>query len=240
MEIIKCNHYNDMSKKAAQIIINDMKAKKDIVLGLATGSTPIGLYKELVKANKSHEISFENVMTFNLDEYVGLSQKHPESYYQFMMRHLFNHIDIHPNHINLPNNELSSIEKHIKDYNDKMKKHPIDLQVLGIGANGHIGFNEPGTPIDNETFIVDLDEDTRIANQRFFNSLDEVPTKAITMGIKNIMRSKKIILLASGIHKAEAIKKMIYGPITLDHPASILQLHPNVIVCVDEEAGSMI
>lgn len=240
MKIIKCNHYDDMSKKSAKMIIEAIKVKKDIVLGLATGSTPVGLYKELIKANKSQEISFRDVMTFNLDEYVGLSQKHPESYYQFMMRHLFNHIDINPNHINLPNNEASSIEKHIKDYNDKMKKHPIDLQVLGIGTNGHIGFNEPGTPFDNETFIVDLDEDTRIANQRFFNSLDEVPTKAITMGIKNIMRSKKIILLASGIHKAEAIKKMIEGPVKTGHPASILQLHPNVEVFVDEEAGSMI
>lgn len=240
MKIIKCDHYDDMSKKAAQVIISDMKEKKDIVLGLATGSTPIGLYKELIKANQEKQISFKDVMTFNLDEYIGISQKHPESYYQFMMRHLFNHVDIDQKNINLPNNDASSIDKHIKAYNDKMKKHPIDVQVLGIGANGHIGFNEPGTPFDNETFIVDLDEDTRIANQRFFDSLDEVPKKAITMGIKNIMRSKKIILLASGIHKAEAIKKMIEGPITTEHPASILQLHPNVEVFVDEEAGSMI
>lgn len=240
MKIIKCDHYDDMSEKAAQIIISDMKEKKNIVLGLATGSTPLGLYKTLIKAYQKQEISFRDVMTFNLDEYIGISQNHQESYYQYMMNHLFKHVDIKKENINLPNNDKDQINAHIDAYNKKMKQHPIDVQVLGIGENGHIGFNEPGTPFENETFIVDLDEDTRIANQRFFNSLDEVPKKAMTMGIKNIMRSKKIILLASGIKKAEAIQGMIEGPVTTMHPASILQLHPNVIVCVDQEAGSLI
>jgi len=240
MKIIKCDNYDDMSLKASELIIKDMQNKKNICLGLATGSTPIGLYKHLIQANKQNKITFKDVISFNLDEYVGISQQHPQSYYQYMMTHLFNHVDMNKSHIHLPNNDQNHLQNNVNTYNKLLNNTQIDLQVLGIGNNGHIGFNEPNTPFENETFIVDLDEDTRKANQRFFDSLEEVPTKAITMGIKNIMQAKKIVLLASGKQKAQAVKQMIDGEVTPKMPASVLQLHPNVYIFVDKEAGALI
>jgi glucosamine-6-phosphate deaminase len=157
-----------------------------------------------------------------------------------MIKNLFNHVDMNKKNIHLPKNDLNELEKNVALYNKALNNHKIDLQILGIGQNGHIGFNEPGTSFDQETFVVSLDDDTRVANQRFFDSLEDVPKQAITMGIKNIMQSKEIVLMASGENKAEAIKAMISGPVTENCPASILQLHPNVTVLVDEEAGSLI
>ena len=238
MKIYKYKNYEEVSKAAAAFIIREIIKKPDLILGLATGSSPIGTYKHLINAYKNLIISFKEVKTFNLDEYVGLDLNHPESYHSFMNHHLFEHIDILPENINIPSNDINNKEKLAEEYNAKMFGNQRDVQLLGIGSNGHIGFNEPGSSLSNQTFIVKLDEQTRLDNARFFNSLDEVPTHAITMGIKNIMYSKKIILIASGTGKADAIHQMAYGKVNSDFPASILQLHPDVTVIIDEDAAS--
>ncbi|MCD4827573.1 MAG: glucosamine-6-phosphate deaminase [Acholeplasmataceae bacterium] len=238
MKIIKCTDYEDVSQKASELVIQQIKINPKSVLGLATGSTPIKLYDNLVKAYQRKEISFKNVLSYNLDEYIGINREHSQSYYQYMYKHLFSLVDMNKKNIHIPNNDEKQIDKITQLYNEDLNKHQIDLQILGIGSNGHIGFNEPGTPFENETFIVELDEQTRKDNKRFFKSLDEVPKYAITMGIKNIMRSKKIILMASGIEKANAIHKMINGTVTEDLPASILQRHPDVTIIIDQLAGS--
>ncbi len=238
MKIIKCTDYEDVSQKASELVIQQIKINPKSVLGLATGSTPIKLYDKLVKAYQRKEISFKNVLSYNLDEYIGINREHSQSYYQYMYKHLFSLVNMNKKNIHIPNNDEKQIDKITQQYNEDLNKHQIDLQILGIGSNGHIGFNEPGTPFENETFIVELDEQTRKDNKRFFKSLDEVPKYAITMGIKNIMRSKKIILMASGIEKANAIHKMINGTVTEDLPASILQRHPDVTIIIDQLAGS--
>jgi len=240
MKVIICKNKEEVALKAGEIFVESMQENPCLTLGLATGSTPIGLYNYLINAYKQGIISFKDVITFNLDEYIGIDQKHPQSYYQFMMRQLFNHVDMNKNHIHLPKNDLKTIEENIKSYNQDLLNHHIDLQVLGIGQNGHIGFNEPNTPFDQETFMVQLDENTRQANLRFFNNIQEVPKYAITMGIKNIMQSKKIVMLAYGKHKAKAINEMINGKVSTNCPASILQLHPNTIVIIDEDAASLL
>jgi glucosamine-6-phosphate deaminase len=238
MNIIICRDYSEISDQAAQKVITLLKSNPYAKLGLATGSSPIGLYERLVKAYRLKEISFKDVMTFNLDEYVGIPRSHSQSYYSFMNEHLFKHIDIQLANIHIPDNDIERIDEIAKEYNRLLKKNPLDLQVLGIGSNGHIGFNEPGTPLGNETFVVTLDERTRKDNSRFFGSLDDVPKYAITMGIKNIMRAKELLLIASGIEKAEAVHQMIYGDVTSQLPASILQLHPNCTIILDEPAAS--
>lgn len=238
MEIYKYKDYDEVSKASAALVIREIVKKPDCILGLATGSSPIGLYKNLIEAYKNYIISFKKVKTFNLDEYIGIPKNHPQSYYSFMHEYLFDHIDIKEKNINIPSNDMSQINKLAEEYNKLMFGNQRDLQILGIGKNGHIGFNEPGSELGNQTFIVKLDEQTRNDNSKFFNSIDEVPTHAITMGIKNIMFSKKILLIASGLSKADAIYKMVYGEISDDIPASILQLHPDCTVIVDEEAAS--
>ena len=238
MNIIICRDYSEISDQAAQKVITLLKSNPHAKLGLATGSSPIGLYERLVKAYRANEISFKDVMTFNLYEYVGIPRSHPQSYYSFMNEHLFKSIDIIPSNIHIPDNDIERIDEIAKEYNRLLKKNPLDLQVLGIGSNGHIGFNEPGTPLGNETFVVTLDERTRKDNSRFFGSLDVVPKYAITMGIKNIMRAKELLLIASGIEKAEAVYQMINGEVTSNLPASILQLHPNCTIILDEPAAS--
>lgn len=238
MNVIICKNYEEMSQKAADIVVQQVTQKINSVLGLATGSTPLGLYQKLVKAYHDKDISFKDVTTYNLDEYMGLDVSHPQSYHQFMYKHLFSQIDIDLSNTHLPKNDHHHMQECAKAYHKLLSKTAIDLQILGIGSNGHIGFNEPGTPFGNEVFIVELDEQTRNDNKRFFNHIDEVPTHAITMGIKNIMRSKHILLLASGIEKSESIYHMIKGPVTENLPASILQLHPNVTVIIDEKAAS--
>ena len=240
MKLIVVKDYDEMSLKASEIIINLLKEKKDATLGLATGSSPIGIYKNLIKAVNQKEISFKDVKTYNLDEYCNLPKSHPESYYSFMHRNLFSHVDINLDNVHIPNSEGDDLEKLCNDYNELLHKATIDLQLLGIGANGHVGFNEPNTPFDQETWIVKLTDKTREDNKRFFNSIDEVPTHAMTMGIKNIMQAKKLLLVASGKNKAEAIKKLASGEVTEAFPASCLHLHKDAIVICDEEAASLL
>jgi glucosamine-6-phosphate deaminase len=239
MKIIKVKDYESMSKKAAFILASQVNIKDDSVLGLATGSTPLGMYKEVIKIYKERLIDFSNITTFNLDEYYGLSGEDNQSYRYYMNQNLFDHINIDKQNAFIPNGKTDSPELESNNY-DKLveQKGNIDLQVLGIGSNAHIGFNEPDKKFASGTHLVDLNEETIKANSRFFNSLDEVPKKAISMGMKNIMRAKKIILLASGIDKAEAIKNTIKGDIIPEVPASILQLHPDVTFIIDEEAAS--
>ena len=217
-----------------------MKKDPKATLGLATGSSPVGLYQNLIKMYENKEISFKDVKTYNLDEYCELPRSHPESYYSFMHRNLFSHVDIKEENVHIPCSEGSDLQKLCDDYNNQLHNASIDLQLLGIGANGHIGFNEPGTSFEQETFVVKLTDKTRKDNQRFFNSLDEVPTHAMTMGIKNIMQAKKILLVASGKNKQDAVKKLLSGEITESFPASILNKHKDVVVIIDEEAAGLL
>ena len=240
MKLIIVKDYDEMSLKASEIIIDLLKEKPDATLGLATGSSPIGIYKNLIQAVNEKKISFKDVKTYNLDEYCNLPKSHPESYFSFMHRNLFSHVDIDLNNVHIPNSEGDDLQKLCDDYNNLLHQATIDLQLLGIGANGHVGFNEPNTPFDQETWIVELTEKTRKDNQRFFNSLDEVPTHAMTMGIKNIMQAKKLLLVASGANKAEAIKRLASGEVTEAFPASCLHLHKDAIVICDEEAAQLL
>ena len=239
MRIIVVDNYEEMSKKAARMIASQVMLKPDSVLGLATGDTPLGMYKELVKLFNNAEVDFNEVRTFNLDEYYGLSSESPHSYYSYMINNLFNHININRENINVPSGMANDINTVCIEYENKIKEAGgIDMQVLGIGGNGHIGFNEPDVNFEAETHLVNLDEQTIKANSRFFNSIEDVPVKAISMGIKTIMNSKKIILLVSGVSKAEVIEKAINGKINPNLPASILQLHNDVTIILDKEAAS--
>ena len=240
MKLIVVKDYEEMSKAASLIIKDLLVQKPDATLGLATGSSPIGLYQNLIKYYENGEISFKNVKTYNLDEYCELPRSHPESYYSFMHRNLFSHIDILEENVHIPCSEGSDLQALCNEYNELLHKATIDLQLLGIGANGHIGFNEPNTPFDQETWVVKLTDKTRRDNQRFFNSLDEVPTHAMTMGIANIMQAKCLLLVASGKNKAEAIRRLASGEVNPECPATILNRHPNAIVIVDEDAASLI
>lgn len=237
MKLIKVKNYEELSAKASEVVVELIKEKPNCTLGLATGSSPLGLYKNLIAAYQNKEISFKDVKTFNLDEYCDLPRNHEQSYYTFMHNNLFSHVDIKEENVNIPSCEGDNLEVLCNQYNELLKNNTIDLQVLGIGGNGHIGFNEPGTSFDQETFVVELAQKTREDNKRFFNSIDEVPTHAITMGIKNIMEAKTILLIASGAGKAEAVYNLVKGQKTIDFPASVLQNHPNVIVIVDEAAA---
>ena len=240
MNVIKCKDYVEASKVAGEIFIEAIKTNPNITLGLATGSSPIGIYKNLIGAYEAKEISFKNVKSYNLDEYVGISRENNQSYYYFMNDNLFNHVDINKDNIHVPYAYQGKEEESAKAYTEELKKVSVDIQLLGIGANGHIGFNEPGTSFDQETFIVELTEKTREDNKRFFNSIDEVPTHAITMGIADILRAKKIVLIATGSNKAEAVKKLLSKEITTDFPASSLHNHNDVVVVIDEAAASLL
>lgn len=241
MRIIIEDSYESMSKKAALMVAGQILLKPDTILGLATGSTPIGMYKELVRMHKEEDLDFSNVVTFNLDEYVGLDKNDKNSYHYYMFQNFFNHINIKKENIYIPDGMAQDLEEECKRYERIIEeKGGIDLQILGIGKNGHIGFNEPDLKFEATTHVVKLDEETIMANSRFFNSINEVPSFAISMGIKTIMHSKKIILLASGEEKAEAIYKAIYGPIVPKHPASVLQLHPDVTFILDKDAAKFI
>ena len=241
MEIIIAQNKEDFDRIAAAIISQQIKDKPDSVLGLATGSTPLGLYAQLVERNKKGEVDFSQVKSFNLDEYKGLAKDHPQSYYYFMYENLFGKVNINESNINLPNGEAEDPAKECVEYEKKIKEAGgIDLQVLGIGHNGHIGFNEPGTPFESTTSLIDLDELTIEANSRFFESADQVPRQALSMGIKTIMQARKIILMITGKDKAEIAAKAINGSITPEVPASVLQLHPFVTVLLDQEAASLL
>ncbi|GGA67103.1 glucosamine-6-phosphate deaminase [Ornithinibacillus halotolerans] len=241
MNIIAAKDYQDMSEKACEIVSETVKSKDKPVLGLATGSTPEGLYQCLIEKNKTNEVNFEHVTTFNLDEYVGLDADNPNSYRYFMNEKLFNHINVNQDNTHVPSGVASNLEEECATYEKLIKEHgAIDLQILGIGLNGHIGFNEPGTPFTSRTHIVELDESTRQANARFFDSMDEVPTQAITTGIETIMDSKKIVLLVSGENKADTVKRLMEGEVSEDFPASILKEHADVTIIADEAALSKV
>ncbi len=241
MVIYNAKDYNDMSRKAANIISAQVIIKPDSVLGLATGSTPEGTYKQLVEWYKKGDLDFAKVKAVNLDEYKGLSKDNDQSYAYFMRKHLFDHVNIDINNTFIPNGLEEDSKKECARYNQVIKSlGGIDLQLLGIGGNGHIGFNEPGEAFEKETHCVKLTDDTIKANSRFFASLDLVPKFAYSMGIKNIMQAKSILLVASGKSKADALYKAIYGEIVPSVPASILQLHNNVTIVADDDALSII
>lgn len=241
MIIIIKEDYQQLSKQASQILIKKIELNKEIVLGLATGSTPLGLYQNLVNQYQTNNLDFSAITTFNLDEYLGLDPNDSRSYNFFMQENLFSKINISEKNIFIPYGLVHNAEKHCEWYEKEIEKRGgIDFQVLGIGENGHIGFNEPGSSFESVTRIVDLSEKTRTDNAKFFNNINEVPKQAITMGIKTIMNSKEVILLASGEHKAEIIKKALKGSVTTDVPASILQEHTNLTVILDKSAASQI
>lgn len=234
MNIIKVQDYEAMSQKAADVFIRTINEEKQPILGLATGSTPIKLYENLIEEYKKGTISFQHVRTYNLDEYVGLSRDNENSYHYFMKENLFDHVDIPVEQTHIPDGVASDPEVACADFEASLAEGgAIDLQVLGLGLNGHIGFNEPGTPFDKRTHVVELDASTRKANARFFANIDEVPTQAITMGIATILEAKEILLLVQGEKKAEILRKVINGEVTEDVPASILQRHPNVTIITD-------
>ncbi|WP_339145610.1 MULTISPECIES: glucosamine-6-phosphate deaminase [unclassified Sutcliffiella] len=234
MDIIHTPSYEALSKEAASYIANQVRSNPDIVLGLATGSTPTGMYKYLLEDHIIHKTSYENVTTFNLDEYIGLPKTDPNSYYSFMEKHFFQHININKEKIFIPNGLVEKLEVECRNYEeDLIKNGPVDIQVLGLGENGHIGFNEPGTPFHSRTHVVNLTESTRKANARFFTSIDDVPTQAITMGIASIMSAKEIILLVAGKNKARAFEQLLYGDISESFPASVLKKHPCVKIIAD-------
>ena len=239
MKIVVVKNYDELSKLGAEIIASKIKENPACTLGLATGSSPIGTYQNLVRMYEDGKISFKDVKTYNLDEYCGIERTHPQSYYYFMHDNLFNHVDIKEENTHVPYAAPgSNLDEEAKKYTAELNKTTIDLQLLGIGANGHIGFNEPGTSFEQETFVVTLTDKTRQDNKRFFNSIDEVPTHAMTMGIANIMRAKSILMLISGTNKADTVVNLLKGKVTTDFPASVLNNHPDVTVIIDEAAYS--
>lgn len=241
MKLYKAKDYADMSRKAANILSAQVIMKPNCVLGLATGSTPEGVYRQLVEWYNKGDLDFSEVISVNLDEYQGLTKENDQSYYYFMNHHFFSHVNIKKENTYLPNGMAEDAQAECNRYNEVIKSvGGIDMQLLGIGANGHIGFNEPDESFGKETHLVKLTDSTIEANSRFFKNKDEVPKYAFSMGIKTIMQSKKILLVANGEAKADALYKALYGPITPSVPASILQLHNNVIVVADEAAFSKI
>jgi glucosamine-6-phosphate deaminase len=237
MKVIIQNNYQEISRLAADYLINTVKEKSDAILGLPTGSTPIGMYRAIISLYKGN-ISFQNVRTFNLDEYVGLDKANINSYRYFMDENLFSHIDIKDENVHIPTGVAKNMEKECVDYENLLKSAGrMDIMYLGIGHNGHIGFNEPKDFFEPHTHLVKLTEDTIEANKRFFDNIDDVPKTAITMGVKTILSAKKIILLASGENKADAISKTVKGKITPQVPASILQLHDDVTLIIDKDAA---
>ncbi len=241
MRIIKTKDYEEMSRKAANIIAAQVIAKPDCVLGLATGSTPIGTYKNLVAKYEAGDLDFSEVKTVNLDEYKGLTRENDQSYYYFMHDNLFNHVNIDLANTNLPDGTKENADAECSAYEALIKSFGgADLQLLGLGHNGHIGFNEPASHFPVATHCVDLQERTIEANKRFFASIDDVPKQAYTMGIGTIMSAKKILIVVSGEDKADTVAKAFFGPVTPEVPASILQLHADVVLVADEAALSKI
>ena len=237
MKIYKAKDYKDMSRKAANIISAQVIMKPNCVLGLATGSTPIGTYDQLVEWYNKGDLDFSEVTTVNLDEYKGLPRTNDQSYYYFMHQHLFDRVNIDPERTNVPNGMEPDAEKECGRYEELIRSlGGVDLQLLGLGHNGHIGFNEPGEAFEKETHCVDLTESTIEANKRFSASADDVPKQAYTMGIKTIMQAKKILIVVNGENKADIVERAFFGPVTPEVPASILQLHNDVTLVGDEAA----
>ncbi|HPY80114.1 MAG TPA: glucosamine-6-phosphate deaminase [Bacilli bacterium] len=230
----------EISRLIAEQFILQIQKKPDSVLGLATGTSPLGVYRNLIEANKKKVVSFSKVTTFNLDEYIGLEGTHNQSYRYFMNVNLFDHIDIDKKNTFVLKG-VGDYLAYANNYDNLIEEHGgIDLQILGIGSNGHIAFNEPDTPFDSLTHIADLNESTIKDNSRLFSSIKEVPTKAVTMGLKSIMNARKIVLIAMGKSKAEAVKNLIKGKISKRVPSSILRNHPDVTIYVDQDAYSLV
>jgi len=239
MEVIILKDKEAVSKKAARIIRNQVNNKSNSVLGLATGSTPIGIYENLVRYYQEEKVDFRNVITFNLDEYVGLDPKNENSYISFMKHHLFNHVNISDYNINIPSGLSEDFEAEAMEYERKIASFGgVDIQLLGIGHNGHIGFNEPGSNFKLHTHVINLNDKTIEANKRFFDSIDDVPKQAVTMGIKTIFSARKILLVALGEGKKEAVNRLLNEEISPDLQASILHLHPDVTILLDVAAAS--
>ena len=241
MKLIVVENYEELSKVAAQEYANVIKENPKAVLGLATGGSPIGMYKELIKMYENKELDFSNVTTVNLDEYVGLNPEHEQSYRHFMNENLFKHINVDITKTFVPNGLAEDLAAQCKEYDEKIKElGGIDVQLLGMGNNGHIAFNEPDTELSAGTHVISLTQNTIEANARFFDNIDDVPKTAITMGVGGIMKAKKIILIASGESKAEAIKGIFSGKITTENPASMLQMHRDAVVIVDKDAAKLL
>jgi len=239
MNVIIARDYDEMSERAAEITIAALKAKAKAVLGLATGSTPVGLYQRLIKAHEKSGLDFSQVVTFNLDEYVGLAPDHEQSYRRFMDENLFNYINVKRSNTHVPDGLAAPLLKHCKKYEQMMRKAGgVDLQVLGIGRDGHVAFNEPGTSLGSRTHVVALTAETIQDNARFFDRAEDVPRFAVTMGVGTILEARKCLTLASGASKADAVKATVEGPITSQITASALQLHPDTVVVVDEAAAA--
>lgn len=239
MLVEQLKDYDALSERAAELVMNQIRHKPDSVIGFATGSTPLGLYKILVANHQNRGLDFSKVTTFNLDEYVGLSPHHPQSYHYFMWNNLFFHINVNPSHVYIPHGMADDIDYFCDWYEQQIEQAGgIDLQILGIGANGHLAFNEPGSSLGSRTRIKGLTGKTVRDNARFFETSEEVPKHAITMGIGTIMEARKLILVASGEGKADAIKATLEGPITAMVPATIVQLHRQAHVLIDEAAAS--
>lgn len=240
MKVIKVKNYEEMSEEALKVILEVVKGNPQAVLGLATGSTPLGLYAKMAEDHRENGTSYAQCSAVNLDEYVGLDINSDQSYVYFMRENLFKHIDIKLENTHIENGKAEDKEVECARYNALLNELRQDVQVLGIGSNGHIAFNEPGTPFDSVTHIVDLTESTIKDNSRLFNSIDEVPRQAFTMGLSNIMNAKKVLILANGAGKAYAIGELVNGEIREEIPASILRNHPDCILICDEAAGQNI
>ncbi|MEE1012973.1 MAG: glucosamine-6-phosphate deaminase [Clostridia bacterium] len=233
MRVILCDSYEEISQKAAEIVASQIILKPDCVLGLATGSSPIGMYRELTQMN----LDFSQVTTFNLDEYYPISPENAQSYYYFMKEHLYSKVNLKPENIHIPNGETKDVEAECIAYETAIvQKGGIDLQILGIGQNGHIGFNEPDATLNSVTHLTNLTESTIEANSRFFDKAEDVPRQALTMGISTILKSKKIVLLASGESKRDAVSELLDHEIQTSVPATMLKVHPDVVLICDKEA----
>lgn len=238
MKVIITENYEEMSRVAADIIISLVKKNPEAVLGLATGSSPIGTYDNMVKDHKENGTSYKSVKTVNLDEYVTLAPDHDQSYAYFMRKNLFDRVDIDLANTNLPSGIAPDAQAECDRYNALLDTMKQDIQLLGLGSNGHIGFNEPGTPFGSVTHLVDLTENTIKDNSRLFANIEDVPRQALSMGIKNIMQARSILMVVSGANKADAVYGMVKGEVTPDLPASVLQLHPDVIIVCDKAAAA--
>lgn len=237
MRLIICENYDEISKKAAEFVKAQVLLKKNSVLGLATGSTPIGMYRELVSAYKSGEIDFSHAVTFNLDEYFPIDEENEQSYHYYMKQNFFSGVNVRPENIHIPSGRTDDVQEACRLYDEAIvNAGGIDLQILGIGRNGHIGFNEPDADLDSATHVVTLTENTIEANSRFFESEDEVPKQAITMGLSSIMRSNMILLLVSGKEKHEALCGLLSGKVSTQNPSSVLNMHQNAVIICDREA----
>ena len=240
MKIIVAKNYEEMSARAFEVMAEVVKTNPQAVLGLATGSTPLGLYRNMIEDHKKNGTSYKQIKTVNLDEYAGLDENSDQSYVYFMRKNLFDSLDIDRKNTNIEDGTASARKAEGAGYNGLLNELQQDIQVLGIGSNGHIAFNEPGTPFGSETHVVDLTESTIKDNSRLFKNIDEVPRQAFTMGLKNIMNAKKVLILANGENKAQAVYGLVKGEVTENVPASVLQLHPDCTLVCDEAAARLI